>query len=85
MQLIGVLCISEPTEEELREIHKDDPQQEQSLLDAESQKEEVKTVEEGLSTCQTLQRGKFWQIWLTLLCISMVNVFVSSFYTVYFY
>lgn len=87
MQLVGILFISEPTEEELKEINKEETAQ--PLLDKEAQPEaqpevkpEVKPVE-GLDSCSTLKRGKFWQIWNTLLCISMVNVFVSSFYKVY--
>ena len=66
MQLIGILCVSEPTEEEMKD---------QTVV-------EVHPMDTGLSTCESLKTGKFWEIWFTMLCISMVNVFVSSFYKV---
>lgn len=86
MQFVGLLCISEPTEEELKSLSSNEKQQ---LLDGEEQSSvevpvtKSKTpAEEGLTTCRTLQTPKFWQIWFTLLFISMVNVFISSFYKV---
>ena len=30
----------------------------------------------------SLKKWKFWEIWVTMLCVSMTNVFVSSFYKV---
>ena len=67
LQFIGVCFISEPTEKPV----------------GESNKTELLLEEEGISPKEAVKTWTFWQIWLTLLCVSMVNVYVSSFYKVF--
>ena len=81
MQLIGILCVSEPTEEEMKEIQQEEEKR-ANLVENDQTVVEAHPMDTGLSTCESLKTGKFWEIWFTMRCISMVNVFVSSFYKV---
>ena len=69
MQLIGILLI---TEEEQKQLVSET---ETSLVTTQSTKKSL-TMKEAAKT------SKFWEIWVTLLCASMTNIFVSSFYKV---
>ncbi|KNB43901.1 oxalate:formate antiporter [Blastocystis sp. subtype 4] len=70
MQLIGILLITEPNEEEQKQLVSET---ETSLVTTQSTKKSL-TMKEAAKT------SKFWEIWVTLLCASMTNIFVSSFY-----
>lgn len=72
MQLIGILLISEPNEEEQKQLASE---AETSLINTQSAKK-------GLTTKEAVKTPKFWEVWTTLLCTSMTNIFVSSFYKV---
>lgn len=108
MQLVGLLLISEPTEEEAKQLE----EQSTPLLQESSENavasEPAETLvnsneiaiptsqpvaqpvdqpvvvkePEGLSSSEVLKTGRFWQIWSTLLFVSMTNIFISSFYKV---
>lgn len=73
IQIIGILCIIEPNEQELIEIEKE----------AYNKEITEKPVEEGMDPISTIKTWKFWQVWLSLLSLSMVNIYISSFYKVF--
>ena len=72
IQAVGILCIIEPNEKEMEEIEKEAYQNESG----------EKHGDDGMDPINTLKRWKFWQVWLSLLCLSMVNIYISSFYKV---
>ena len=72
IQAVGILCIIEPNEKEMAEIEKEAYQHESG----------EKHGDDGMDPINTLKRWKFWQVWLSLLCLSMVNIYISSFYKV---
>ena len=72
MQLIGILLITEPNEEE----------QKQLVSETEASLVNIQSAKKGLTMKEAAKTPKFWEIWVTLLCASMTNIFVSSFYKV---
>ena len=108
MQLVGLLFISEPTEEEAKQLEAEKT----PLLQAEAvnvpepitapsnssnevsipatatatatteMTEVVEKESEGMGGSEVLKTSRFWQIWSTLLFVSMTNIFISSFYKV---
>ena len=71
LYIIGISLIREPTEEELKE------------LNGESSDALISSEEDGMKPGEIVKYYKFWQIWSTMLVISMVNIFLSSFYKVF--
>ena len=72
MQLIGILLITEPNEEE----------QKQLISETETSLVTTQPTKKSLTMKEAAKTSKFWEIWVTLLCASMTNIFVSSFYKV---
>ena len=70
LYIIGISLIREPNEEEMKEMN------------PELNEELISSNEDGMKPSEIVKYYKFWQIWSTMLAISMVNVFLSSFYKV---
>lgn len=70
LYIVGLSLIQEPTEEDLKEMNSG------------VNEELVSGEDEGMKPSEIAGYYKFWQIWMTMLFVSMVNVFLSSFYKV---
>lgn len=77
LYFIGTSLIYDPTEQELRElmVEKD----KEVLIEND---EKTKQEDHGLGPCQVILHYKFWQIWITLLVNTIVNMFVSTYFKV---
>ena len=77
LYFIGTSLIYDPTEQELKEltVEKD----KEVLLETD---EKTNQEDHGLGPCQVILHYKFWQIWITLLVNTIVNMFVSTYYKV---